>query len=395
MVEVPEFYVRADVLTPYGWKNSKNQDVTVDNKILTDQIDNVTAEDSLRIIYVLPKGDYDNLSNPEKDKFARHPAFWANYDSDVARTLYIDGVTATTLSGNPYISERDNGGFTRVFDGTQYNYWTISGTAAASGDFDTSTSIRYRYLPAYQGTTDGTKLQSLSGSGVYTTHTRATGRGRARAIASGWSNGTYAVWNATQVLTLTEYRNFYIQDPTVGIGRGRDNFNSLAGYRDYPLGILNTEGNKTANNTTNGQDSTAGSDRLAAMQWRGIEHYYAATWRWWDGFNVNSGNVYLSLNPDLFADDTATNYTSVGSIATNLSESYQGGFTDDIGLFFLPEAGGTASTYVTDAAFSSTDWRVLFCGGVSFRGAQCGPWAFLAHVTSSLTDAGVGSALVR
>jgi hypothetical protein len=88
------------------------------------------------------------------------------------------------------------------------------------------TAIRHRYIAAYQGTTDGTKLQSITASGVYTSHTRATGLTRARAIASGWANGDYALWNACQLLTAMEYRNFFIQDPTVGIGRGRDNYNA-------------------------------------------------------------------------------------------------------------------------------------------------------------------------
>jgi hypothetical protein len=128
----------------------------------------------------------------------------------------------------------------------------------------------------------------------------------------------------------------------------------VLGYRDYQLGILNDKGNRTFNNTTDGRNSTAGSDDLAAMQWRGVEHYYAGTWRWVHGFNLGdtNGNCRVSLNPNSFADNTGTGYQITGQIATNLSASPQGGFNDQTGLFFLPQAGGTASTFVTDSAWS-------------------------------------------
>jgi hypothetical protein len=108
-----------------------------------------------------------------------------------------------------------------------------------------------------------------------------------------------------------------------------------------------------------------------------------------------NGNCNIALNPDNFADNTAANYEIVGQIATNFSSSYQGGFNDEAGMFFLPQAGGTASSYVTDGAWSSTGWRVLLVGGGSRRGALCGPWAFSADNTSSITDAVIGSLLSR
>jgi hypothetical protein len=194
-----------------------------------------------------------------------------------------------------------------------------------------------------------------------------------------------------------EYRNFFIQDPTVVIGRGRDNWDALGGYRDYPLGILNDKGNRTFNNTTDGRNSTAGADDRAAMQWRGLEHYYAGTWRWCHGFNLGdaNGNCCVALNQNRFADNTGTGYQIVGQIATNLSATYQGGFNDQAGLFFLPQSGGSASTYITDAAWSSTGWRVLAVGGASSDGARCGPWVFAADNNSSAARDKFGSLLTR
>jgi hypothetical protein len=395
MVEIPEFFVRIDWNDGLGWKNVAGADVDGEYKLLSPS--GLSALDPLRVYYVLPKAAYDTLGAGERAKWIRHPAFWASGDTTAQCTVYIDGTTPTVFEPSPYVAQRDASGVTRVWDGSAFGYYTSSGTVAASGDFNAASAIRYRYIAGYQCTTDGSKLQSITASGVYTSHTRATGLGRARAIASGWANGDYALWNACQFLTLMEYRNFFIQDPTVGIGRGRDNWNALGGYRDYPLGILNDKGNRTFNNTTDGRNSTAGADDRAAMQWRGLEHYYAGTWRWVHGFNLGdtNGNCRISLNQNSFADNTGTGYQIVGQIATNLSASYQGGFNDQTGLFFLPQAGGTASTYVTDAAWSSTGWRVLLVGGNSGNGAQCGPWAFIASNDSSAAFGLIGSLLTR
>jgi hypothetical protein len=384
MVEIPEFFVRVDWTDGLSWKNIAGADVGGQYKTLSPS--GADPLDPLRVYYVLPKQQYDLLPSPEKAKFIRHPAFWASGDTAAECTVYIDGLTPTVFEASPYTTQRDASGVTRVWNGSAFGYYTSSGTATTSGDFNEASSLRYRYIAAYQCTTDGTKLQSITASGVYTSHTRATGLTRARAIASGWANGDYALWNACQLLTLMEYRNFYIQDPTVGIGRGRDNYKALAGYRDYPLGILNDKGNRTFNNTTDGRNSTAGADDRAAMQWRGLEHYYAGTARWVHGININGitasnefGAInYVTLNQNSFADSTATGYQQVGLSETFAVDNFGGGFFDQAGLFFIPTRGGTASTYITDRYFGTngTGWRVLRVGGISISGSRCGPWDF-------------------
>ena len=400
MVEIPEFFLRVDWTDGLSWKNVAGADVNGAYRLLS--ASGTSAIDPLRVYYILQKQEYDALGSGEKLKWIRHPAFWASGDTTAQCTVYIDGLSPTVFEPSPYTTQRDASGVTRVWNGNAFGYYTLSGTPTTSGFFDPATAIRYRYMPAYQGTTDGTKLQSIVASGVYTSHTRATGLTRARAIASGWSNGDYALWNACQLLTAMEYRNFFIQDPTVGIGRGRDNWNDLGGYRDYQLGILNDKGNRTFNNTTDGRNSTAGADNGAAMQWRGIEHYYAGTWRWMHGINVNAGangQIYLALNPDRFVDDTATNYVNTNNQVSTASDGvYIGGFRDDAGLFFFPDEGGTASTYVTDmryGTYGTSGWRVFNVGGSSLDGAFCGPW--LAHFAngSSFAYAALGSPASR
>jgi hypothetical protein len=402
MVEVPEFFVRIDWTDGLSWKNVAGADVSGQYKLLAPS--GTGPLDPLRVYYVLRKQEYDLLGSGEKNKWIRHPAFWASGDTTAQCTVYIDGTNPTVFEPSPYTTLRDASGVTRVWNGSAFGYYTSSGTATTISGFDANSAIRYRYIAGYQGTTDGTKLQSITASGVYVSHTRATGLTRARAIASGWANGDYALWNACQTLTVMEYRNFFIQDPTVGIGRGRDNYNNVLGYRDYQLGILNDKGNRTFNNTTDGRNSTAGSDDRAAMQWRGLEHYYAGTARWVHGININGVTSnsafgafnYVALNQDRFTDSTATNYQFV-SFSKTTGEGNGGGFNDQAGIFFVPQDGGTASTYTTDRNFGTngTGWRVLFVGGFSTNGALTGPWHFVANNVPGYSDGDFGSLLSR
>jgi hypothetical protein len=403
MVEVPEFFVRVDWTDGLSWKNVAGADVSGEYKLLSPS--GTSPLDPLRVYYVLRQQEYNLLGAGERDKWIRHPAFWASGDTTDACTVYIDGINPTVFEPSPYTTLRDASGVTRVWDGSAFGYYTSSGTATTISGFDANSAIRYRYIAGYQGTTDGTKLQSITASGVYTSHTRATGLSRARAIASGWANGDYALWNACQMLTVMEYRNFFIQDPTVGIGRGRDNYNALAGYRDYQLGILNDKGNRTFNNTTDGRNSTAGSDDRAAMQWRGVEHYYAGTTRWCHGISSNglvANNAfgalnYVALNQNKFADEPVADYQLVGQSTTALGTFFGGGFFDQAGLFFIPLAGGTASTYTTDLyqGTAGTGWRNLIVGGGADHLSFAGPFWFYLDPAPGAQGDGTGSLLSR
>jgi len=140
------------------------------------------------------------------------------------------------------------------------------------------------------------------------------------------------------------------------------------------------------------------------MQWRGVEHYYAGTYRWVNGININGitsnsafgAQDYVALNPDKFADSTTTGYELVG-LSKTTTEGYGGGFYDQCGLFFIPEDGGTASSYTTDRNYGTngTGWRVLYVGGFSVLVALCGPWYFNANASPGTAHPNVGSLLSR
>ena len=73
-------------------------------------------------------------------------------------------------------------------------------------------------------------------------------------------------------------------------------------------------------------------------------------------------------------------------------------FRDQAGLFFFPDEGGTASTYVTDVrygTYGTSGWRVLHAGGGSDNGAVCGPWLARFIYGSSNTGDSLGSLVSR
>jgi hypothetical protein len=173
MVEIPEFFVRIDWNDGLGWKNVAGANVDGEYKLLSPS--GLSAIDPLRVYYVLPKAQYDTLGAGEQDKWIRHPAFWASGDTTADCTVYIDGTNPTVFEPSPYTSLRDASGVTRVWNGSAFGYYTSSGTATTVSGFDANSAIRHRYICRLSCTTDGTKLQSITASGVYTSHTRATG----------------------------------------------------------------------------------------------------------------------------------------------------------------------------------------------------------------------------
>ena len=56
-----------------------------------------------------------------------------------------------------------------------------------------------------------------------------------------------------------------------------------------------------------------GTNGKTAVQYRHIENPYGNVFEFIDGINFSDGTVYVCLNPASYADDTAANYTNIGS----------------------------------------------------------------------------------
>ena len=124
-------------------------------------------------------------------------------------------------------------------------------------------------------------------------------------------------------------------------------------------------------------------------------YLYGNVFEFIDGINFSDGTVYVCLNPASYADDTATNYTNIGS------KIQRDGYITAIGVaaampwaFFPTGVGGSETTYIPDYAPCGSGWRVLFVGGDWSYGGHAGLFCFHANSTSSLTNSSVGARLL-
>jgi hypothetical protein len=108
----------------------------------------------------------------------------------------------------------------------------------------------------------------------------------------------------------------------------------------------------------------------------GIENIWGNVGSWVDGINFSNRVVYVSTNPEDYADDTSTNY-----IDTNVSVSGNGYITefdlsDTVPWAFAPKAtGGSSTTYIPDSSATATGWTVAISGGSYSSGATAGLFA--------------------
>jgi len=106
-----------------------------------------------------------------------------------------------------------------------------------------------------------------------------------------------------------------------------------------------------------------------------------------------------AYNPNHYADDTASNYkalTYTGSTGWSTSYIQTEGFDENEPWAMMPSlaGSGSGSTYITDAIWSSTGWRVFARGGSWIDGSGCGLFACTVSAASSISNAYIGSRLL-
>jgi hypothetical protein len=235
------------------------------------------------------------------------------------------------------------------------------------------------YIGAYQAhNASGGILGSVSGANNVVSITRATSRSRAAARGTGWHVQSYLEYAAIQTLLVCEYRDHNSQK-VIGNGAQEGAVYVVAN------GLSNARGNR------NGNAYTAGGANTDFMSYRGIENLYGRTWQWVDGFNLYERVVYLTNDQSVFADNTSVGYRMYAQLLS-ASSSYQ----KELHPFpdvFLPSvvSGASSTSYLGDATWTSTGWRVAFVGGRSNDGAQVGAFALAAVVASSDASSSFGA----
>jgi hypothetical protein len=239
--------------------------------------------------------------------------------------------------------------------------------------------------------TTGDKLASVSSKAPVTYKTRANYRTLAKNRGTGWTQQTFDMVSAVQLLYLVEYGSFYSQSK---IGAGITNVSDWATYNNlFPIaktGNSNAIGNVTGNNAGS---TAAATEKTKYLSYRGIENFFGHIWKWVDGININANKAYACNTIASFADDTATGYTELGTMPS--SDGYQKTLLDiDRGM--LPKAVGSpadGSHQITDYYYQSTGWRVVSLGGNSYSGAFAGFFSWYCNRSSAYAPQHIGARL--
>jgi hypothetical protein len=212
--------------------------------------------------------------------------------------------------------------------------------------------------------TTGDKLASVSGRYPMVGLTLAEFRRLAK--NSGYEQHTFWLWQLIQLLYVTEYGNWNSQ---AQIGNGnvsRSYPASSSNQADSPhvaAGLSNYLGNATG----------AGVEPNPFISYRGLENIWGNCWNWIDGYNVFERQVFVSNDETTYADDTMTGYEQLGVAMPSASSSYVRSFQKlDNALIPLSVSGASSSTYLTDALWTSTGWRVGLVGGGANFGVLTG-----------------------
>ncbi len=240
----------------------------------------------------------------------------------------------------------------------------------------------FAYIGAYKTSSNN---KSVTGASPQVSRTRAQFRTNAKSKGAGWSLIDIAALSAIQMLILVEFADNNVQKV---IGRG---------YCDGNSSSLRTG---SCNNVPGLTGRPAGTDGKTDVIWRGIEGLWGNVWEWCDGVNINNGEYYVCNDQSKYADDTATGYTKLSfKGTTNWSSSYiteEGLDTGANGHVMLPAAAGNGSesTFMCDACWSSTGWRVFQLGGDWGSGSGCGLFAAALSHPSSDSHSAFGSRLL-
>jgi len=209
-------------------------------------------------------------------------------------------------------------------------------------------------------------LGSVAGKAPINYGTRAQFRTIAANRGTGWRQQDYDLVSAVQLLYLVEYGSWYSQ---AEIGAGLTDWSGSAWHAWNNVNPIERTG--LSNGSATGSVSNGDGVKGSYMSYRWIENIYGHLWKFVDGININNHVPYVCNDDTHFADDTTTNYTSLGVTLTDV-DGWQKTLAQ-IARGFLPAGvGGSSSTYITDYYDSDTGWQVVRLGNCANNGSSGG-----------------------
>lgn len=314
-------------------------------------------------------------------------------------TLKADGVTSSVLDGTDgQVMVEIPKFYYRYSYLSGVHHWEIANSAGCGFELHPAfvkngVEMDARYVGAYEGYIDTGVLGSVSGQTPTTSQTRAQFRTAAEARGAGWHQWDATLHHLVSLLYLIEYADLNSQ---AMIGDGNTAYTSWPGSPPSLTGVSNSAGDATWNQTTAGGSATDG------MSYRGIENLYGHVWKFMDGLNVHNSTahgsqVWLSQNPDDYADDTDVGYRLAGLAAE--TDGYGATLIADSGLFYPASVGADSLSKMGDYHYTYFDndpdvaWRVVRAGGGAYSGALAGAFCVSSTNGSSLSLTYIGGRL--
>ncbi len=281
----------------------------------------------------------------------------------------------------------------------------ITGTSAQDGTYTVATIVSPTVITVTEAVTDetaantvistqrdytattGDKLGSVNDKMPITNLTRANGRVLASNRGARWFQQDFDITSAIQLLFAIEYGSFNSQSV---LGAGITNVSDWAAYNNYnPIAI---SGNSNAIGDASGNNAgsaSAATESTKYLSYRGIENFWGHIWTFVDGISINSNAAYVHSTPSEYTDDSATNYTLLGTLgnadgyARTLLRNKRG---------FLPTgvSGGSSSVALCDYYYQASGWHVTWIGGAANDGAAAGAWRWALHDGSGYASQAIG-----
>lgn len=237
------------------------------------------------------------------------------------------------------------------------------------------------YICRYEmGTLNGATPTGCSGRALLVGHTRDTFRNFVKNAAPRFQLYDFAAWCAVGLLYRVEYADWGSQEK---INRGIVNDSSVHKTGETDAMVYHTG------------RAAGGLINTAAVQYRWIENPWGNVFEWIDGINVNNRVSYICTEPESYADDTTSNYTSSGITLPNSGWIKGLGFSSVFPWALLPDTtgGGSATTYIPDYINSSAGWSVVDVSGCYTNASIAGLFFFDASQSSGISSQYIGARL--
>ena len=281
------------------------------------------------------------------------------------------------------VPDSDGKGFTFVIASAQvdndmqpWNHYNCKGEIA-----------EHFYTPIYFGSSDGTRLRSISGGTNYVNNATTTELTLAKAnnLTSDeiWNTEVYCDFLLTAMLCILISKSTNSQTK-FGYGRCASGNNSAIGQ-----------------GTMNGKGMFFGkSDQTSGVKVFGMENPWGNLWRRIAGLINANGTVKLKLTYGKQDGSTVEGYNTTGSgyISHGTMAGTSGGYTSHMNITnrgITPETiSGSDSTYYCDGAwFNNRQVNYAFVGGRWVNGLRVGCLCVDLSAAVSDADAGNGAAL--